>query len=141
MDRFRSLPRPGRAALLALLLGASAASCGWGQGEVRGTVRYNGKPLPFGTIQFLGSDGVPRAGAIGPDGTFAVRLPAGEARVIVRCVDEERLSRFTRRLAGDRGGRAAPPPRSSGKIRGVASSRPATQSTPAPRCPDPTLSP
>jgi hypothetical protein len=110
MDRFRSSSclRPALAALLALLLG-TLTGCGSGKGEVSGTVRCNGKPLPFGTIQFLGPDGIPCTGPIGPDGTFSVRVPLGEAKVIVSCLDEARMKRFTGRLMAGRG-RAAPPP-------------------------------
>jgi hypothetical protein len=104
MHRFRSSSplRPGRAALLALLLG-TLTGCGRGQGEVSGTVRCDGRPLPFGTIQFLGQDGVPCPAPIQPDGTFSARVPAGEAKVIVSCVDEPRLNRFTGELAASRG--------------------------------------
>jgi hypothetical protein len=52
--------------------------------------------LPFGTIQFLGPDGIPCAGSIQPDGTFSVRVPVGEAKVIVSCVDESRMNHLTR---------------------------------------------
>ena len=59
MKRFRSSARQGpRHTALPLLLGVLLTGCGSGQEEVSGTVRYKGKPLPFGTIQFLGSDGV-----------------------------------------------------------------------------------
>jgi hypothetical protein len=111
MDRFRWLNRlrAGRAGLLALLLGASLTGCGARMGEVRGTVRCDGKPLPFGTIQFLGQDGLPYAGTIQADGTFSVQVPVGEAKVLVRCVDEDRLSHYTAQAAGSHG-RAAPPP-------------------------------
>jgi hypothetical protein len=95
-------------AMSALVLCGSLAGCGSGSGEVSGTVRFNGKPLPFGTIQFLGQDGIPCSGAIQSDGTFSVTVPAGQARVIIRCVDETRLSHFTSRMAG-RHGRAASP--------------------------------
>jgi hypothetical protein len=113
MDRFASLSRlrPGLAALLVVLLGA-LTGCGSSTGEVNGTVRYNGKPLPSGTIQFLGQDGIPRDGRIQPDGTFSVQLPAGPAKVIITCLDEARLNRSAGSLkAGS--GRAAPPPLSS----------------------------
>jgi hypothetical protein len=108
MNRFPSTNRlrPGRAALLAVLLGA-LTGCGSGQGEVSGTVRCNGKLLPFGTIHFLGCDGIPRAGQIQPDGTFCVGVPAGEAKVIVSCLDEGRMNAFGRSTAGR--GRSAPP--------------------------------
>src|SRR5262245_21192430 len=106
MARFPSLNRLrlGRVGLLALLLGT--AGCGSGQGVVSGTIRYNGKPLPFGTIQFLGPDGIPRAGQIHSDGTFSVSVPAGPARVIVSCVAQPRPNQLTGPLAG-RSGRAA----------------------------------
>jgi hypothetical protein len=118
VDRVRFWHRlhPGRTVLPLALLCASIAGCGPGQGEVSGTVHYNGKPLPFGTIQFLGSDGVPRAAKIESDGTFSVQVPAGDARVIVSCVDEDRLNRFTaQQVAGNRG-RAAPPPGPAGNF-------------------------
>jgi hypothetical protein len=98
--------RPGML-LPALLLGA-AAGCGARTGEVSGAVYYNGQPLPFGTIQFLGPDGIPCAGQVNSDGTYSVRVPVGAARVIVRCVDEARLSQLTRPLEYGHGGRAAP---------------------------------
>ncbi len=112
MNRLRSLlsPRPTRAALLALLLGGLAVGCGTSQGEVSGTVRYQGKPLAFGTVQFLGADGIPYAAQIQPDGTFSVRLPAGPAKVIVRCVDEARLSRAVSRSASRHSRTAVPGP-------------------------------
>jgi hypothetical protein len=115
MDRVRSLSRwrLGRAGLLALLLCVPVTGCGPGRGEVSGTVRYNGKPLPFGAIQFLGPDGVPCSGPIQPDGTFSVQVPTGEAKVIISCVDEARMNRFSGQLAAGREGRAAPPPSSS----------------------------
>jgi hypothetical protein len=105
MKRFRSLLRlrQGQAVLTALLLCALGTGCGSGQGEVSGTVRYRGKPLPFGTIQFLGQDGIPYAGRIQPDGTFSVRVPTGEAKVIVSCVDEARMNRFQAASMADRG--------------------------------------
>ncbi len=87
MDRFSTW----RGALL-LLTCAALSGCGRGQGEVSGTVRCDGKPLPFGTIQFLGADGVPRAGQIQADGTFTVQLPAGQAKVIVSCIEGPRPS-------------------------------------------------
>jgi hypothetical protein len=85
---------------LTLLLCAALTGCGSGLGEVSGTVRYNGQPLPGGTIQFLGPDGVPCAGTIQPDGTYAVRVPPGEAKVIVSRAGEGQPTRFAARAAG-----------------------------------------
>jgi hypothetical protein len=111
MIRFGLLSRlrPAQAGFLALLLCISVAGCGWGRGEVSGTVRFNGKPLPSGTIQFLGADGIPCAARIQPDGTFSAAVPVGEAKVIINCVDEAKMNRVLGQLTG-RNDRAAPPP-------------------------------
>jgi hypothetical protein len=101
-------------ALVALLVSASVVGCS-GRAEVSGTVLCDGKPLPFGTIQFLGPDGIPCAGAIGPDGSYSVQVPVGEARVLITCLDEARMHQVSSQLAGARG-RAAPPPAISGKL-------------------------
>jgi hypothetical protein len=101
--------RPARVVLAALLLCASGTGCDSGQEEVRGTVRCNGLPLPSGTIQFLGPDGVPHAGTIQPDGTYSVEVPVGEAKAIVSCLDEARLNLALGRPAGHES-RATPPP-------------------------------
>src|SRR5262249_20839967 len=116
MNRFRTSnrPRPGRGVLAALLLCASLTGCGSGQAEGSGTVRCNGRPLPGGTIQFLGPDGIPCAGPIGPDGTFSVRVPPGEAKVIVCCVGDGQPAQFAARSAGGPG-RVAPRPAARGK--------------------------
>jgi hypothetical protein len=103
MHRFPSFTRLRPVALLAVLM-AALTGCGAGKGEVRGTVRFNGRPLPSGTVLFLGADGIPRAGQIQPDGTFSALVPAGPAKVIVCCLAEGRPSRSASR------GRAAPPP-------------------------------
>jgi hypothetical protein len=103
--RSSARPRLAGAALLALL-SCAVAGCGSGFAEVSGTVSCDGKPLPFGTIQFLGQDGVPRAADVRPDGTFSVQVPVGEAKVLVSCIDPG-----ARRPAGgsaSRDGRAAP---------------------------------
>jgi hypothetical protein len=78
--------------LVAALLLTAVSGCGKGQGEITGKVRYRNAPLPCGTIQFLGSDGLPYAAPIGPDGSYSVRVPEGDARVIVVCRDEARLA-------------------------------------------------
>jgi hypothetical protein len=107
-----SRPRAGLAGLLVLLC-VPTTGCGSGTAEVTGTVRYNGKPLPSGTVQFLGSDGVPHSAPIQADGTYTARVPVGPAKVIVSCVDETRLNQFTARSA-DRNGRGAPVPPAGG---------------------------
>jgi hypothetical protein len=84
-----------------LLLGA-ITGCGGSRAEVSGTVRYDGKPLSFGTIQFLGPDGIPCAGQIQPDGTFSVQVPPGAARVIVSC-SQTPMNRSAAAPSADRG--------------------------------------
>ena len=95
---------------------ATITGCGSGKAEVSGVVLFNGQPLPFGTIQFLGPDGIPCSGRIQADGTYSVQAAVGEAKVIVSCVDEAQMTRLTtQQMSGQ--GRAAPlrtcPPRTS----------------------------
>jgi hypothetical protein len=66
-------------------------------------VRYKGKALSGGTIQFLGSDGAAYPAKIGSDGAYRARVRVGQAQVLVSCIDEGRmvehlqtLSDFTR---------------------------------------------
>lgn len=78
---------------LALGLGSLLVSgCGTGLGEVSGTVRYNGQPLPFGTVQIESIAGTVHPGTINPDGTYIVTgVPTGPARICVTAVDEKAL--------------------------------------------------
>ncbi len=114
MNRIRLLTRlrPGRAVPAALLC-AVLTGCGPALSEVSGIVRYNGKPLPSGTVQFLGADGIPYAAPIRPEGTYSALVPVGEAKVIVASIDEARLKLAPARSAAA-SGRTAPPRRSAG---------------------------
>jgi hypothetical protein len=58
--------------------------CG-GRGDVSGKVTYKGKPVPFGTVLFEGSDGNLSQGNIRADGSYSVSPPVatGEAKVAV----------------------------------------------------------
>jgi hypothetical protein len=73
--------------LLQAALGAALvalAGCGGGTTDVTGKVTYQNKPVVFGTVQVIGSDGVPKSGPIQPDGTFRVSgVQIGPARVTV----------------------------------------------------------
>ena len=79
-------PRIAAAILLAVAL-SLAAGCGRGKGDVSGKVTYNGKPLPFGNVQFISPAGnVP--GEIKPDGTYSVTgVPVGLSKIAVNCQD------------------------------------------------------
>jgi hypothetical protein len=62
----------------------AAAGCGGGTADVAGKVTYQGKPVVFGTVLVIGSDGVPKAGAIQKDGTYRVSgVKLGAAKVTV----------------------------------------------------------
>jgi len=95
-------------ALSALILAAAVSGCGPRMAEVRGTVRYDGKALASGTIQFLGVDGIPHSASIGPDGSFRALVPQGNAKVIVSCMNEVRLQQVATALVGARGQVVAP---------------------------------
>ncbi len=57
--------------------------CG-GTGDVSGQVRYKGKPLVCGTVQFEASDKTFKQGNINRDGSYSIEgVPAGETRVAV----------------------------------------------------------
>lgn len=62
----------------------TAAGCGGGTADVTGKVTYQGKPVVFGTVLVIGSDGVPKAGAIRKDGSYRVSgVKVGAATVTV----------------------------------------------------------
>jgi hypothetical protein len=67
--------------------------------DVSGTVRYKGKALGGGTIQFLGSDGAAYPATIGADGAYRVRVRVGEAAVLVSCIDEGRMVEHLQKLS------------------------------------------
>jgi hypothetical protein len=76
------MTHPFRAGLGVALL--ALAGCGGGATDVTGTVTYQGKPVVFGTVQVIGSDGLPKSGPIQPDGTFKVSgVKLGPAKVTV----------------------------------------------------------
>ena len=67
-----------------LLLLALLAGCDRGWGEVSGTVRYKGKPLPMGAIAFLDETNGVQSSLIDSDGKYAVsKVAAGKAKITV----------------------------------------------------------
>src|SRR5215475_11261466 len=65
---------------LALLAVSGCAS----QGDVTGTVTYQGKNVASGSVIIRGSDLLPYSGAIEEDGTYVVRnVPTGLAKITV----------------------------------------------------------
>jgi len=67
------------------------AGCGRPVADVSGTVTYKGTLVVMGSVVFVGSDGVPHTGQIGPDGTYAVSdVPAGTVKIAVLSPDPGR---------------------------------------------------
>jgi hypothetical protein len=87
--QFRFLRRAATAAVLlsvALLVSRSAADDKTPDisGSIQGTVTFDGKPLPGGTVAFHREKGKPFIGLLQPDGTYAVKsIPAGKYRVTI----------------------------------------------------------
>src|SRR5262245_23328701 len=100
---------------VALLLLCVVAGCGPTKTKIQGKVTYKGKPVVFGSISLIASDGTNYSAEIKPDGSFALDgVPTGMAKIGVSSPDPHLLAGpktggkdvgFER---GDR--RAAPPP-------------------------------
>lgn len=70
-----------------IVLIAAAAGC-QGTGNVSGKVTYKDKPLVYGTVLIVASDGTIHQGSIREDGTYTVQgIQVGEARVAVNSPD------------------------------------------------------
>jgi hypothetical protein len=68
---------------LVVLAALAAPACG-GTGELHGVVTYAGKPLPGGTVVFVGRDNRPVRAPIGPDGKYEARgVPTGPVKIAV----------------------------------------------------------
>ena len=68
------------AGIVVALLGLGCA----GRGDVSGKVRYEGKPLVWGTVQFEARDGSLSQGNIGSDGSYSIRgVSTGEVKAAV----------------------------------------------------------
>jgi len=69
-------------ALLALALGGLSAGCAPSKTPVKGTVKFNGKPVVYGSVTLVASDGIIYTGEIKEDGTFTIPdVPSGNAKV------------------------------------------------------------
>jgi hypothetical protein len=81
-------PRGARTKWVAAVLLAAACGCGSSQATVSGKVRYQGRPVVYGSVTFLSPDKVSRSAAIQPDGSYTVEgLTPGEAWVSVTSRD------------------------------------------------------
>lgn len=75
----RACPRLGAVVLMVL-----AAGCSRGTGNVSGTVKFKGKPLPAGTITFYDEANGAASSSINSDGSYSVsKVAVGTARITV----------------------------------------------------------
>jgi hypothetical protein len=76
-------------AVLALLV---LTGCGKGQGVVTGTVTFKDRPLIYGSVVILASDGIPRNAHILPGGSYTLPdVPCGDARLAVHSPDPAQM--------------------------------------------------
>jgi hypothetical protein len=95
------LGRPRCAIPLGLVL---LAGCSAAKGSLTGTVTYQGKPVIYGTVMALCSDGITRSANIDPDGSYRLdNLPPGEVNLAVVSPEPPEAAANERR-----GGRNAP---------------------------------
>jgi hypothetical protein len=88
-------------AVFALL---AAVGCGGGIGDVSGTVKYKGKPLDGGQIQFQAGNGKIFAADIDKDGKYTVTgVPSGSAKIAVSYIDPKVTEYWKAMSAGGRG--------------------------------------
>ncbi len=100
-----------------LVLLTTVVGCGGGFGSVTGTVqsKSKGKKVIWGTVTFIGKDGVARPGMITLEGTYKVNgVPVGPAKILVSSEDPRasgggvKANVSPRQRAGD--GTRPPPP-------------------------------
>lgn len=79
------LLRPAAVSTLAVALLVASVGCGGpARGDVTGTVTMNGKPVVYGTITFIGEDGITKAATITPDGKYSVYgVVVGTATIVL----------------------------------------------------------
>jgi hypothetical protein len=91
MNLLDSLPKACCLGFLCLVF----CGCGAGRGTVAGKVTYQNKPLHFGSVVVVGTDGIPRTAPITPGGLYAVPdVPCGEAKVAVHSPDPAGAARI-----------------------------------------------
>jgi hypothetical protein len=94
------------AALAALaLVPLGLAGCGTPRGSVSGTVKYQGKPVIYGTVMFVGTDNIPVVAMIQPDGSYrATEVLAGNNQVAINSPHPDPPERVSK------SGKREPPP-------------------------------
>jgi hypothetical protein len=78
------------------------SGCGPAKTEVSGIVRYQGKPLSFGTVLVVDTDGMPYTSPISDEGAYTARgVPVGPVRFAVLVRDERRITvKLPKRVPG-----------------------------------------
>src|SRR5947209_11924097 len=100
----RGLVRSSSSYLLVLGAALAAAGCGKPVADLEGKVTYKNKPLPFGWVKLLASDGIFRDAKIEPGGMFRfTRVPAGDAKLTVSCIDPK-IDDYMKGVLAKRGG-------------------------------------
>lgn len=93
MKTIRSVGTVRRLTSLVLLGLTTVVGCGGG-GPIKGKVTYQGKPVVWGSITLIGSDGVPYESMLETDGSFTVKgMPPGTAKVGVVSSNPENQGR------------------------------------------------
>jgi hypothetical protein len=78
-------------AALAVLAVLVLTGCGKEQGIVTGTVTFKDRPVVYGSVVILASDGIPRNAHISPEGSYTLPdVPCGDARLAVHSPDPPR---------------------------------------------------
>jgi hypothetical protein len=85
------------------------AGCSAHKGSLSGTVTFQGKPIVYGTVIAVCSDGISRSANIEPDGSYRFdSLPTGEVKLAVLSPEPYEPSSSIRR--GERSGPAKSAP-------------------------------
>jgi len=81
------------------LLACMVTGCGKATGNISGVVKYNGKPLPGGSVMFVDSSGAIVQTAIAEDGKFtASKVAIGNNKVAVSYVDDK-INQYAQEIA------------------------------------------
>jgi hypothetical protein len=87
---------------LALMIPLLIIGCGPAVIDVTGTVSFNGKPVVYGTVVVIGSDGIPKNATIAPDGTFRLEgIKPGPVRIAVTSPKPPGLKRSGEKTKAD----------------------------------------
>jgi hypothetical protein len=99
---------------LALASVLALSGCGKSTATVSGVVKFQGEPLPSGTVLIYGADGQPIKGTISEDGKYTVAdAPVGPVKIAVQVQDSSTMP------GGGAGGAGGPADGGQDMSRGV----------------------